>query len=195
MKPLFTIHAGEYLVGSHIEEVYKNLRVWLPSRDTGVDLLVTNQQLKRAVSLQVKFSKDFLGSKGAGLSANVATRIKSGGWWTFHYDKISNSPADLWVLVLYRFSHHDFDFVVIEPRRLLELYRKLGRASGTIQSYIWVTEEGQCWETRDLRKTEQDATAIGGFRNPVRNLSGFLNNWRSLQRRLDPPKRKEARAG
>jgi len=42
MRPIFTIYAGEYLVGSYIEKAYKNLRVWLPSRDVGVDLLVTN---------------------------------------------------------------------------------------------------------------------------------------------------------
>jgi len=39
MKSLFTIHAGEYLVASHIEQHYKRVNVWIPSRDTGVDLL------------------------------------------------------------------------------------------------------------------------------------------------------------
>lgn len=100
MKPIFTIHAGEYLVGSHIEETYKKARVWLPSKDTGIDLLVTNEQLDRMVSLQVKFSKDFLGNKG-GTNAFLQTRIKAGGWWTFKYEKIENSPADLWVLGIY----------------------------------------------------------------------------------------------
>ena len=59
MKPLFTVHAGEYLVGSYIEEHYPKWDVWVPSKDTGVDLLVTDTQNARAVSLQVKFSKDF----------------------------------------------------------------------------------------------------------------------------------------
>lgn len=59
MKPIFTIHAGEYLVGSHIEKTYKKARVWIPSSDTGVDFLVTNEQLNRAVSLQVKILKRF----------------------------------------------------------------------------------------------------------------------------------------
>jgi len=36
MKPLFTIHGGEYLVGCHIEQKFKRVNVWVPSRDTGV---------------------------------------------------------------------------------------------------------------------------------------------------------------
>src|SRR6266581_2772997 len=78
MKPIFSIHAGEYLVGTHIEENYKNLNVWLPTKDTGIDLLVTDQTNSKNVSLQVKFSKDFLGSLGSSLSDVVATKVKSG---------------------------------------------------------------------------------------------------------------------
>src|SRR5690554_1866372 len=45
MQPLFTIHAGEYLVGSHIEQHLRDpngdkVNVWVPSKDTGIDLLV-----------------------------------------------------------------------------------------------------------------------------------------------------------
>ena len=61
MTPLFTIHAGEYLVGLYIEQHYKKqLNVWIPSRDTGIDLLVSHRQNRRTASLQVKFGKDFL---------------------------------------------------------------------------------------------------------------------------------------
>ena len=183
MKPIFTIHAGEYLVGSHIEETYKKARVWLPSKDTGIDLLVTNEQLDRTVSLQVKFSKDFLGNKDS-TNALLQTRIKAGGWWTFNFEKIKNSPADLWILVLYRFSHRDFDFVIIAPSQLLERYEKLGHRSGTIQSYVWVTESGKCWETRGLKKAEQESIADETFNDPIRSLSEFLNNWRPLVEKI-----------
>jgi hypothetical protein len=191
MKPIFTIHAGEYLVASHLEEKFRGLQIWLPSSDTGIDLLVTNpkassQNSVRAVSLQVKFSKDFLGNKGGGKNvvSSINSRIKAGGWWTFKYDKIEKSQADLWVLVLYRFSHRDYDFVIIEPNKLLERYRKLGNASITIQSYVWVTENGQCWETRGLRRSEQEAIAADVFKDPVRDLSQFLNNWQPLEKRV-----------
>jgi hypothetical protein len=36
VKPIFSVHAGEYLVATHIEENYKHLNVWLPSKDADV---------------------------------------------------------------------------------------------------------------------------------------------------------------
>ncbi len=55
MKPLFTIHAGEFLVASYIEQQFRDYLVWVPSRDSGVDLLLTDHDCKTAVSNQVKF--------------------------------------------------------------------------------------------------------------------------------------------
>jgi len=60
MKPLFTVHGGEYIVGSYIEQHYQRVNVWIPSRDTGVDLLVSDHRSRHATSLQVKYSKNFL---------------------------------------------------------------------------------------------------------------------------------------
>jgi len=33
MKPLFTLHAGEYLVGAFIESHFKRLNVWITTYD------------------------------------------------------------------------------------------------------------------------------------------------------------------
>jgi len=55
MRPIFTIHAGEFLVGDFIEQHFRNTNVWLPSKDSGVDLLVTNKKNQVTVSLQLKF--------------------------------------------------------------------------------------------------------------------------------------------
>lgn len=44
MRPLFTIHAGEYVVGEFIENNLGDLNVWIPAKDTGIDLLVTNKE-------------------------------------------------------------------------------------------------------------------------------------------------------
>ena len=59
MRPIFTVHAGEYLAATEIERRFRNLDVWIPSKDRGIDLLVTNPETQRMVSLQIKFSKDF----------------------------------------------------------------------------------------------------------------------------------------
>jgi len=54
MKTLFTVHAGEFLVDSEIEQQIPGARIWLPSKDTGIDLLVTDSRNTQAVALQVK---------------------------------------------------------------------------------------------------------------------------------------------
>ena len=71
MRPIFTVHAGEYLVGDYIEKKFKGCRVWIPSKDTGIDLLVTDPRGNNGVSLQVKFSKDY-----------IIPEVKAAGWWT-----------------------------------------------------------------------------------------------------------------
>jgi hypothetical protein len=43
MKPIFSIHAGEYLTGSHIENKFRQVNVWVPAKDTGIDLLVSDR--------------------------------------------------------------------------------------------------------------------------------------------------------
>lgn len=102
MQPLFTIHAGEYLVGSHIEQHLRDpngdkVNVWVPSKDTGIDLLVTDKTNKKTTSLQVKFSKDFLLTHGR---PEYRDKLLSCGWWTLNREKIRESSADYWVFVL-----------------------------------------------------------------------------------------------
>jgi len=184
MKPIFTIHAGEYLVGDEIEKRFPNSRVWIPAKDTGIDLLVTNNNCKSPISLQVKFSKDFFGSR----KKTAATEnLKSGGWWQFNKSKIENSPADYWVLVLYQFQTRLPDFVIIKPTELLKIYDKISNAKLKIQSYVWVTDHknSQCWETRGLKKIDQIKISEGTFISDERNLTKYLNNWSCLEKLND----------
>jgi hypothetical protein len=44
MRPIFTIHAGEFIVGEHLERKFKGLNIWVPTKDTGVDLLAPQIQ-------------------------------------------------------------------------------------------------------------------------------------------------------
>jgi hypothetical protein len=41
MRPIVTIHAGEYLVATEIERAFPQLQIWIPSKDTGVGSLST----------------------------------------------------------------------------------------------------------------------------------------------------------
>lgn len=179
MKPLFTIHAGEYLVGSFIEQHFKRVNLWLPSRDTGIDLLVSDRRNRRAVSLQVKFSKDFLVThKGPAFQK----QLRAFGWYTINRDKLHRSPADFWVFALPGFASRTVDFVVVPRRELLRRLAVIHGRDKTIQSYIWVTEAKRCWETRGVNKADQLLIALDEFRNRVRDLTGWLNNWDPVRR-------------
>src|SRR5580704_6357055 len=116
MNPLFTVHGGEYLVGSYIERHFKRVNVWVPSRDTGVDLLVSDRNSRRAISLQVKFSKDFLVTD---MGAEFQKNLRACGWWTINRAKLRSSPANYWVFVLVGFERHSTDFIIIPPKQLL----------------------------------------------------------------------------
>ena len=179
MRPLFTVHAGEYLVGREIERRFKNLRVWIPSRDTGTDLLVTNASEDRIASLQVKFSKDHL---GPGKKNIAIDRIKSGGWWTFNREKLAGSTVDYWVLVLCQFTSRDYDYLTVPPSELLRRYDRLERIASVLQSYFWVTRKKKCWETRGLAMADQNAICDGKFNDPTRDFSEYLNHWRFAER-------------
>ena len=48
MRPMFTIHAGEFLVGQHIELFFKDKNVWVPTKGSGIDLLVANSLNKKS---------------------------------------------------------------------------------------------------------------------------------------------------
>lgn len=174
MRPIFTIHAGEYLAATEIEKRFRHLQVWIPSKDTGIDLLVTDDRQNKVASLQVKFSKDYLGSSG---STAVAPEIASSGWWTFQRTKIAKSAADFWVLTLYQFQFRKFDFVVVRPGELLARYERIAPGSKAIQSYFCVTAAGQCWEIRGLGKADMAAIRAGTYSNSSRDFSAYLNAW------------------
>ena len=91
MRPLFTIHAGEFVVGDYIERTFRRVNLWVLSQDTGTDLLVTDSKNKNAVSWQVKFSRDFLTTH---MSTIFQKPLRACGWWTVNREKLANSEAD-----------------------------------------------------------------------------------------------------
>jgi hypothetical protein len=174
MKPLFTIHAGEFLVASHIEQHFKDYLVWLPSRDSGIDLLLTDKNCKKTVSVQVKFSRDFLATH---MTNALRPGLKACGWFTLKPKKLSQSTANFWIFVLYPFNQKELDFVVIPPSTALNIFSSLHGKQKSIQSYIWVTKTKRCWEARGLSRQDQLLVANNLYKNPARDLTPYLNNW------------------
>ncbi|MBM7562516.1 hypothetical protein [Fusibacter tunisiensis] len=180
MKPIFTIHAGEYLVGTYIEKHFKDCELWIPAKDTGVDLLITNKKDRRKnVSIQVKFSKDFLPE----MDAVYHEKLSACGWWTLNPEKILSSTAEFWIIAPYSFSNKDIEFIIIEPK---ELYERLvaihGSDKKSLTTYLWVSKKNQCIETRGLKKTDL-GNLLDDFviENEDRNFSKYLNNWSKIE--------------
>ena len=178
MKPLFTVHAGEFVAGDYIERTFRRVNVWVPAKDTGVDLLVSDANNKNVVSLQVKFSRDFLATH---MAAVFQKPLRACGWWSLNRRKIGRSPADYWVFVLVGFARRSTDFVIIKPGELLKRFDTIHGKPKTIQSYLWVTEKRRCWETRGLKRSEQLLIAQGQFNNAERDFTPYLNNWQPIK--------------
>jgi hypothetical protein len=181
MKPIFTMHAGEYLFGSYLEKKFKQFNIWIPSKDTGVDLLVTDSKNRKTISLQVKFSKDFLVTD---TEKTLQIGLKSIGWWALKRDKVKQSSADFWVFVMYSFEHKRMEFVIIPLKVLLERITRLHGNIRVIQSYLWVTARNKCWETRGLSKREQILIANHSYHNKHRDFTEYLNNLDLIKKRL-----------
>jgi len=183
MKTLFTVHAGEYLVGSHIGKTYPKWRVWMPAKDTGIDLLVTDPKNKAAVSLQVKSSKDYNPTSHRGFL--LQNKLRAMGWWTHQVQKIQKSQADFWVFVLPSFMEHETSFIIIPPAELLRRFRAVfGNTEKRIDSYLWVTKTGHCWEARGLTNAEQEKLAWDSLSDRSREFTKYLNAWDQIAERL-----------
>jgi hypothetical protein len=150
-------------------------------KDTGVDLLVTNSTHSKAVSFQVKFSRDYLTTH---IDAEFQDSMRVCGWFTLNCDKLEYSSAHFWILVLVGSKKPSRDYVIIKPEDLLKQLERIPihrKENGKFQVYIWVTEKNLCWDTRGLGKPEQLQIAEGTFVNAERDFSAYLNNWEMVQ--------------
>ena len=181
MQPMFTVHAGEYLVGSHIEGKFKKYSVWVPSKDTGIDLLVTDAKNSKTVSLQCKYSKDYVATH---MNPAFQNKFKAWGWWTLNRDKIRKSAADLWVFVIQSFHHKTIEYIVIPPDVLLQKLQQIHGKKKLFQTYLWVANNGKCWETRGVKKADKILMANNSYRDSDRDFTDYLNDWTPLKKKL-----------
>lgn len=131
--------------------------VWIPGKDSGIDLLVTNSGNKKTCSLQVKYSKDFWGELSKG-DAAYSSQLLACGWWVLNRNKIQNSKADFWVFALVPLNTKDLRFLVISPKDLLSALDDIHNQLDRFNIYFWVTKgkEEYCIETRELDKKDKD---------------------------------------
>lgn len=179
MRPIFTIHAGEFLVGEYVEKNFPKLNVWIPSKDTGVDLLVTNKTNTKSVSLQVKLSRDYRSYHSADPFESM---LSAGGWFTLKHDKIAKSTADYWIFIL---VSHDKKIkpshIIISPNELLAKLVSVHGKSERYNFYAWVKNPNLALDGRGLSKSDKQQLLNGNFELGKRDYSPFLENWTSIK--------------
>jgi hypothetical protein len=180
MKTFLTIHAGEFLVGSEIEQRIPKARIWLPSKDTGIGLLVTNSSNTRTVGLQVKYSRHFVPRMELALTQGLL----ASGWWKYSRRKLRASKADLWVFALPSFWRKETHDIVIRPAELDRCVSSIYGKADSVQSYLCVTEEGKWRDARNLPKRDRILIANHSYKNSDRDFTQYLDTWKDLERRL-----------
>lgn len=175
MRPLFTVHAGEFLVGDYIgRKLKKKYDAWLPVRDSGVDLLLTPKKgRRRTVKIQVKFSRGF----GDKLDQ---PEFIARGWYTLEPEKILRSQADVWVFVILTLRQ-EAHFVLVPLKELKRRLKRLKKRRRIWHLYITVYAGKKCFDTRDLRREQVVACPESGVDDPCRDYCDFLENWKVLE--------------
>lgn len=175
MKPLFTIHEGEFLVGDHINRrLGRKYDVWVPTKDSGVDLLVTRKDRRgRALGLQVKFSRSFP------IREEFSRHVLATSWYTLDPKKVMQSEADLWVFAILTLRHEEH-FVVIPTSELRKRAPRTVRGKWNL--YLWVFDDGTCYQVRDFGHEARLDAMRYGVDDPGRDYSEWLENWQLLDK-------------
>jgi len=169
MRPIYTLHGGEFLLGEKILEQFRGkYEIWIPTKDNGVDLLLTHKRgLRKPVTIQVKSSRSY--------------GDEPWGWFSLKTAKIRTSNADLWVFVIPFYTKS----MKLEPQFVLlplsELKRRVPRSSGdTWHLYLYITRKKRCFDARGWTNCDYERADQGEF-DRRRDYSKFLENWSVLR--------------
>ena len=137
----------------------------------------------------MKFGKDFGPTH---VRPELRHKLRVCSWFKINKRKLCSSRADFWVFVQVGFKKLSQDFVIVPTDRFRQLMGSLhGLDKGSIHSYLWVTNNKQCWETRHMKGGRRDEYRVANSEeldnlDPHRNFTEFLNDagWKSLLDRL-----------
>lgn len=175
MVPFISLHPGEVFVGNFIESNFKRLNLWIPAKDSGVDLLVTSISNNSSISIQVKSSRDY--------NMMVDSGIKSGSFFNVRRNNLISSPAKLWIFVQHSARSKGWcqDYIVFERDELVVQLEEVFGSPEQYTIYFSITGDGRVWITRGVPRKSL-ANMYGGdpaYRN--REVLGKLNNWEALK--------------
>lgn len=186
MRPIFTIHAGEFIFGEEVEKKHPNVRLWLPTKDTGVDFLLTSQNREKTVGVQVKMSRDYRPNVA---SSQFEEALEAAGWFVFSAKKLHQSKAEIWSLVLVSRERRSRPyFVNVAPAELLKRLKIIHGENESYHLYVWVLSKKKlhggnkdsgyiCMEGRKLKSAEKNEIVSGDFVFGSRDLTKYFECW------------------
>ena len=157
------------------------MKFWAPSKDTGIDLLVTNLGAGKHVGIQVKFSKDFLVTN---MSSKLTKGLLACGWWTLNRDKIRKSKAEFWIFVVYSFDKREPQYLIIKPKKLINLLKAIHGNTKLINVYFWITTKNRCWATNYRGQKTNILLQAHLDKYSERDFTRYPQNWDSIKKRL-----------
>lgn len=181
MKPFYSIDAGEFLVGSAIEKRFPTVSLWFPAKDSGDDFLILNHESGRHCTIQVKVSRDYLATH---MDEAFHPHLQCCGWLTPRRSKIERSKSDFWILGLHSYRKQRLNLLVVRPKELLQRYDRIHGRVERLQSYFWLTADGRVFETRGLKKPDQQKILDGTFSDSDRDFTAALEDWKPLAKAL-----------
>jgi hypothetical protein len=137
VKNFYSLNAGEFFVAQALLEKRRDLELYYPLKDTGVDLLAVRRDGGKPVRIQVKESRVYEGKS----------------WHQVRKDKIGD--ADVFVFVSYiegrrgRSAGFGKDFVVIPQSALRKMCSRKKCSQGKYSFYCQVQGDGRLCDVRD----------------------------------------------
>jgi len=173
MRALFTVQAGEFLVGDYINRNFGNkVDVWIPAKDRGIDLLITPKNFsKGGVGIQVKSSRPYPFHIPDG-------KLLSGGWYTIKVNDLKDGKTDFWIFVIMALKREPY-FIIVPTK---ELYRRVHSIKKGKSAYLYlvVLQGNKCYDLRGLRQNEISSVVSNGIISSKRDYTKYLNVWRKI---------------
>jgi hypothetical protein len=170
-------------VRKYIASNFPEKTVSEPTKDSGLDLLVTNQGNARTLKLKVHHSKDYVPqwTTVEHVDLSVSKEFKAAGLFTPIRQQLDQSVADFWVLELSG-SEDKYDYVLIPPGELSNRLGVLPDGSRKHFIYVWMTKRGRAWLGRDLNEHQRKSIAENKFEKEDRELTKYLNDWTPVRK-------------
>jgi hypothetical protein len=175
IRNLWSLEPGECIVAEEILNEFKDVEVFFPVHDVGVDLLVVKG--KKHVGIQVKESRYYIGrtwkSGHVGHSWQQIKKVK--------FDR-SRGKVDFYVFLTYlpiqgehKVSSFGYKFLILPSSDLEKRMSAKGPGKRAVYSFHFHFEDKNVWDERVTVTLDDERT----------NYSQFLNAWDLVRRALE----------